>query len=187
MLPWVTTQTTASQSVVHRDARQRPNQGLGRTSGSHRSVNNRSGARGGSGPNERGLCENMMEELRFKDGFDGVPLCIDNMSTPHVASNRTCSPEAKHIALRYFFVQELVEDFTPTIHYVKTPDQLADVGIKCLNKQRDRELINKSGTLEPERRRRPLQAPDLLCDVAMSPRALAFKKVLGGGCAAIKL
>ena len=42
-----------------------------------------------------------------------------------------------------FFIQELVEDITITIHYVKTQDQLAHVGIKYFNKQRHRELVTK--------------------------------------------
>ena len=51
------------------------------------------------------LSINMMLELGFKEGFGSVPLYIDNTSALHVAGNRTYSPRAKHIALRYFFVQ----------------------------------------------------------------------------------
>ena len=63
---------------------------------------------------------NMMLELGFREGFGSVPLCIDNTSALHVAGNCTYSPRAKHIALRYFFVQELVEEGKVTIHFVKT-------------------------------------------------------------------
>ena len=89
------------------------------------------------------FCKSMMQELGFKDGFDSVPLFIDNTSALHVAENRTYSPRAKHIELRYFFVQELVKAGTITILYVKTQDQIADLGAKHLNKQRHRELITK--------------------------------------------
>ena len=51
------------------------------------------------------FCSNMMLELGFKEVFGSVPLYIDNTSALHVASNRTYSPRAKHIALRYFFMQ----------------------------------------------------------------------------------
>ena len=51
---------------------------------------------------------------------------------------------AKHITLRYSFIQELVEDGTITIQYAKTQDQLADSWTQHLNKQRHRELINKN-------------------------------------------
>ena len=82
------------------------------------------------------FCKDVMQELGFKDGFDSVPLFIDNTSALHVAENRTFSRRAKHIALRYFFIQELVEDGMITIHYVKTQDQLAGFGTKHLNVQR---------------------------------------------------
>ena len=80
------------------------------------------------------LCNNMMQELRSKDGFDRVPLFIDNTSALHVAGHRTFSTRAKPIALTYF-VQELVQEGTITIHHVKTQDQLADIGTKHPNKQ----------------------------------------------------
>ena len=66
------------------------------------------------------VCSNMMLELGFKGGFDSMPLDIDNTSTLNVAGNRTYSLRAKHIALRYFFVRELVEEGKITTHFVKT-------------------------------------------------------------------
>ena len=73
------------------------------------------------------FCSNMMLELGIKEGFGSVPLYIDNISALDVAGNRTYSPRAKHIALRYFFVQEIVEEGKITIHFVKTQDQIADL------------------------------------------------------------
>ncbi|CAM9643065.1 unnamed protein product, partial [Ascophyllum nodosum] len=52
------------------------------------------------------------------------------------------SPGAKHIALRYFYVQELVEEGKIPTHFVKTQDQIADLGTKHANKHRHRALIN---------------------------------------------
>ena len=69
------------------------------------------------------FCSNIMLELGFKKGFGSMQLYIDNTSALHVAGNRTYSPRAKHIALRYFFIQELVEDGKITIHFVKTQDK----------------------------------------------------------------
>ena len=60
-----------------------------------------------------------MLELGFDESFGSMPLYIDNTSVLHVASNRTYSPRAKHIALSFFFVQELVEEGKVSIHYVK--------------------------------------------------------------------
>ena len=62
------------------------------------------------------FCSNMMLELGFKERSGSVPLYIDNTSVLHVAGNRTYSPRAKHIALRYFFVQEVVEEGKMIIH-----------------------------------------------------------------------
>ena len=70
-----------------------------------------------------------------------MPLYIDNTSAIHVAGNRTYSPRAKHIALRYFFVQELVEEGKITIRLVKTQGQIANLGTKHPNKHRHRALI----------------------------------------------
>ena len=90
---------------------------------------------------EATFCSTMMLELGFKKGFGSVPLYIDNTPALHVAGNRTYSPHAKHIALRYFFVQELVEEYKITIHFVKTQDQVADLRTKHANKHRPHALI----------------------------------------------
>ena len=94
------------------------------------------------------FCSNMMLELGFKEGFSSVSLYIDNTSTLHVAGNRTYSSSAKHIALRYFFVQEMVEKGKITIHFVKAPDQIADLGTKHANKHRHLALIKFIRELE---------------------------------------
>ena len=70
------------------------------------------------------VCSNMMLELVFDDSFGSVPLYINHTLALHVTGNRTYSPCAKDIALRYDFVQELVEDDNISIHYVETEDQL---------------------------------------------------------------
>ena len=47
------------------------------------------------------FCRNMME-LGFTEGFWSVSVYIDSASALQVAGNRTFSPRAKNIALRYF-------------------------------------------------------------------------------------
>ena len=93
------------------------------------------------------FCSNMMLERGFDESFGSVPLSSDNTSALHVAGNPTYSPRAKHIALRYyFFVQELVEEGKFSIYYVKSEDQLADLGTKHLSKHHHRnvfKLINE--------------------------------------------
>ena len=87
------------------------------------------------------FCSNVMLKLGFDESFCSVPLYVDNTSAPHFAGNRIYSPRAKHIAVRYYFVQELVEEDKVKIHYVKSEDQLAELGIKLLSKRRHRDLI----------------------------------------------
>ena len=84
----------------------------------------------------------MISELGFGESLGSVPLHIDNMSALHIAGNRTDSPRAKHIALRYYvFVQELVEEGKVSIHDVKSEDHLADMGTKHHSKHRHHDLI----------------------------------------------
>ena len=45
------------------------------------------------------------------------------------------------MALRYFFILELVKEGSITFKYVKIEDQLADIGTKHLSKQRQRFLL----------------------------------------------
>ena len=66
---------------------------------------------------------------------------IDNTSALHVAGNRTCSSRVKHVALRYFFIQERVKKGRITVKYMKTEDQLADIGTTHLSEQRQRYLL----------------------------------------------
>ena len=87
------------------------------------------------------FCRNMMMELGFTERFRSVLVYIDNTSALHVAGNKTFSPRAKHVALRYFFVQEVVKEGKVIIHFVKTEQQLTNLGTKHLKKHRHRFLI----------------------------------------------
>ena len=91
------------------------------------------------------FCRNIMMELGFTEEFRGALVYIDNTSALHVVGNKTFSPWAKHIALRYVFVQELVKEGKVPIHFVKTEQQL-DLGTKRLKKHRHHlpiKLINE--------------------------------------------
>ena len=59
----------------------------------------------------------------------------------HVAGNRTYSSRVKHVALRRFFIQELVKEGRITVDYVKTRDQLRDIGTNHLSEQRQCYLL----------------------------------------------
>ena len=87
------------------------------------------------------ICPNIMSELVFDESFGNVPLYINRTLALHVTGDSTYSPGAKDIALRYYFVQELVEDDKISIHYVKTEDQLVYKEAVCLEKHGVFELI----------------------------------------------
>ena len=87
------------------------------------------------------FCSNTMKELGFGTRFDNVPPYIDNTSALNVAGNRTNNSRVTHVALRYFFIQDLVKEGIITVKYMKTEDQLADVRTKHLGNQRQRYLL----------------------------------------------
>ena len=97
------------------------------------------------------ICSNMMTELGFDKEFGQVPLHIDNTATLHAIDDRAFSSRTRHIALRFFYIRELVKENQITTHYISTENQLADIGTKHLNKHRlqqtsshDQELLTSS-------------------------------------------
>ena len=82
------------------------------------------------------------EGLGFGTQFEHVPVNIDNTAILHVICNQAFSSRTKHIALRFFYARELVNDGAISIHYIPTENQLADIGTRFLNNQRLRFLIN---------------------------------------------
>ena len=87
------------------------------------------------------FCSNMLTELGFGAECEQVPLHIDNTATLHVIGNRAFSSRTKHIALRFFYIRELVKENKITTHYISTERQLADIGTKHLNKHRLQQLL----------------------------------------------
>ena len=61
---------------------------------------------------------NMSTELGFGKEFEQVPLHIDNTATLNVIGNRAFSSRTKHIALRFFYIRELVKEKQITTHYI---------------------------------------------------------------------
>ena len=90
----------------------------------------------------------MIKELGFGTHADHVPLYNDITSVLQVTGNRTHSLQVKKVALRYFFVQELVMRGRIAIHFVKAGDQLGDFGTKYCRKHTHRyllKLVNELG------------------------------------------
>ena len=55
------------------------------------------------------FCTNMMMEVGFGSEFSSAPMYIDNTATLNVIGNQTFSSRAKHVALRFFYIRELVK------------------------------------------------------------------------------
>ena len=86
----------------------------------------------GSSTGHEGICVLLQhaDRARLRKGVGKVPLHIDNTATLHVIGNRAYNSRTKHIALRSFYIRELVSEGKITIRYISTEDQLADVGKK---------------------------------------------------------
>ena len=84
----------------------------------------------------------MLTELGFGKDFGKVPLYCDNTATLHALGNLSFSSRTKHIALRFFFIRELVSEGRISIHYNPTEINPSDIGTKHLNKHRFRNLLD---------------------------------------------
>ncbi|CAB1097546.1 unnamed protein product [Ectocarpus sp. CCAP 1310/34] len=88
------------------------------------------------------FCSNMLTELGFGKEFAQVRLYCGNTATLHALGNRSFSSREKHIALRFFYIRELVSEGRISIHYVPTDSNPADIGTKHLNKYRLKHLLD---------------------------------------------
>ena len=71
-----------------------------------------------------------------------MPVNIGNTATLNVIGNQAFTSHTKHIALRSFYVRELLNNGASSIHDNPTENQVADIGTKFSNKQRLHFLIN---------------------------------------------
>lgn len=62
----------------------------------------------------------VMWERGFEETFKCIPMHIDNTLGLHVARNKTYSSRAKHVALRLFYVRELIQESKIGTHYILT-------------------------------------------------------------------
>ena len=85
---------------------------------------------------------NFMTELNFKT-FGSVPINSDSTGALTVAGNAMHSQRTKHVALRYFFVRELVLRGQITLHHRPSEHQLADIATKYLPKHRFASIIQQ--------------------------------------------
>ena len=87
-------------------------------------------------------CSNMLTKLGFGMEFEQVPLHMNDTATLHLIGNRAFRSRTKHIALRFFYIRELVKETKITTHCISTKHQLADIVTKRLNKHRLQQLLH---------------------------------------------
>ena len=85
---------------------------------------------------------NFLTELGLKDSSQ-VPIRSDSTGALSFAGNSMFSARTKHIALRYFFVRELVKKNKIALHYTPTKEMLADIATKHLSKHTFRDLLQQ--------------------------------------------
>lgn len=84
---------------------------------------------------------NMLSELGFEKEVNSVPLFGDDTGALHVFGNSTYSARTKHIALRFFFLKELIRDGKLTLHHIPTQNQAADIATKYLSRSTIKRLV----------------------------------------------
>ncbi|GKC11400.1 retrovirus-related pol polyprotein from transposon TNT 1-94 [Tanacetum coccineum] len=80
-------------------------------------------------------------------GFDynKIPLYCDSQSAIALSCNTVQHSRTKHIAVRYHFIKEQVENEIVELYFVKTAYQLADIFTKALARERFEFLVQRLG------------------------------------------
>ena len=99
------------------------------------------------GAKEAVYLSNFMTELGFKD-FSSVPINSDSTGALNVAGNAMFSSRTKHIALRFFFIRELIKRKQITLHHKPSAEQLADCCTKHLPKHQFASILQQINNFE---------------------------------------
>ena len=76
-----------------------------------------------------------------------VILYCDNTSAINISKNPVMHAKTKHIAIKYHYVRELVEDKQVKLEYIHTKEQIADIFTKPLPKDAYEYLRGKLGVM----------------------------------------
>ena len=71
----------------------------------------------------------------------------DNTSAINISKNPVMHAKTKHIAIKYHYVRELVEDKEVKMKYINTKEQIADIFTEPLSKDAFEYLRGKLGVL----------------------------------------
>ena len=76
-----------------------------------------------------------------------VILYCDNTSAINISKNLVMHAKIKHIAIKYHYVRELVEDKEVKMEYINTKEKIVDIFTKPLPKDAFEYLRGKLGVL----------------------------------------
>ena len=74
-------------------------------------------------------------------------MIIDNTSAINISNNPMMHTKTKHIAIKYHYVRELVQDKQVKMEYVNTKEQIVDIFTKALPKDAHEYLRGKLGVI----------------------------------------
>ena len=78
---------------------------------------------------------------------DLVVIFCDNTSAINISKNLVMHTKTKHIAIKYHFLRELVQDKEVRLEYVNTKEQIVDIFTKPLPKDAFLYLRGKLGVI----------------------------------------
>ena len=76
-----------------------------------------------------------------------VTLYCDNTSAISISKNHVMHTKTKHIAIKYHYVRELVQDKEVKMEYIHTKEQIANIFTKALPKDAHEYLRGKLGVI----------------------------------------
>ena len=79
-----------------------------------------------------------------------IPLYCDLESAILICHNPVQHPKTKHMALRYHFIKDHVEDGNVEVHFIRSCDQLADIVTKALPETTFNPILQVLGMIEAE-------------------------------------
>ncbi|GKA16439.1 hypothetical protein Tco_0696186 [Tanacetum coccineum] len=94
-------------------------------------------------PTEKHLTTMHSKLTDYGFNFNKIPLYPDSKSVIALSCNTVQHSRTKHIAVRYHFIKEQVENEVVELYFVKTDYQLADIFTKALARERFEFLINR--------------------------------------------
>ena len=84
----------------------------------------------------------MKEEI-----IDVVVIYFDNTSVINISKNPVMDTKINHIAIKYHYLRELVQDKEVKLEYVHTKEYIADIFTKTLPKDAHEYLRGKLGVI----------------------------------------